>query len=131
MRKGVTPVVAVIMLIAITVGAGGTLWTVYQDYMPDENPQTSIVDVTNLDIESCWHQGSDTYLSIRNENTRSINASKVNVFINGSLQGPGDYQYNRQIVEPQQTFRLEIYQDLTPAELIMLSTGSSRIQYRC
>lgn len=131
MRKGITPVVAVILLMSITVGAGATLWQVYQDYMPKENPDTSIVDVTSLDIESCWKQGSPThtFLSIRNENTNAINSSKINVFVNGSLQN--NYQYSRQIVDPQETFRLEIYKDLDSSALIMLSTGSSQIKYRC
>jgi flagellin-like protein len=78
--KGVTPVVATVLLLGITVLLGGMLVTVAQGYFNDLG---SGVDTTDMAIQSVYEKSSsdELTLSIANTGDTAFNTSNYRVFI--------------------------------------------------
>ncbi len=109
--KGITPVVGVVLLIAVTVAASGTLYTLLQDqqeYVEDNAPEIEF-NTDILNVESCWEENNRVNLQVRNEHPQNaINASAIFVYYEfESVENEADPG----IVDPQRTFRVEIDED--------------------
>ncbi|MFB6208125.1 MAG: type IV pilin [Candidatus Nanohaloarchaea archaeon] len=129
MRKGVTPVIAVVMLVTITIAASGTVYKVYQGFEQSSNPDTDIIKTSNLYIESCWKQGGNTWTMIRNGNAESINTDNLYIHLNGTPTN--NYNWYRQYVPPQETVRLEITDPVYSTTTITISTSGDSLDYTC
>lgn len=109
--KGITPVVGVVLLIAVTVAASGTLYTLIQEqqeYVEDNAPEIEF-NTDILNVESCWEENNRVNLQVRNEHPQNaINASAIFVYYEfESVENEADPG----IVDPQRTFRVEIDED--------------------
>jgi len=105
-KRGVTEVVAVTLLTAITVGSASIIYT-YQDSLIDEasDQDFEVSGDTRIVVESCWANESGTYLSVRNSNRlNALNTGALSVFVNGE---PQSFESNKDRVRPQETFILE------------------------
>lgn len=110
MRKGVTPVVASVLIVLITVGASASFYSVVQGVMePSEDTEESFgMQINDLDPEACYWRNNDTKLVFRNTFTESVNASKLDLNLNDRLKDQEEYSFDPSIVEPQETFEMEI-----------------------
>ncbi|MEF8880428.1 MAG: archaellin/type IV pilin N-terminal domain-containing protein [Candidatus Nanohaloarchaea archaeon] len=137
--KGITPVVAVTLLIAVTVAATGTFYSVYTDTQREiqENAPDITFDTDKLHVESCWSEGSGPYnvsLSIRNkDDTNSINNSKMDVIVDGQEL---DYDLDPEgLIGPQQTFEVRFEGLSSPGTVEENETkiflGESSMTYIC
>ena len=109
--KGITPVIAIVLLIGITVAGAGTLWGLVQEqqnYVEENAPEIEFnTDVLN--VESCWEESNNVNMQVRNEHPENaINASALSVYY---MYTSVDLQNNPGIVNPQRTFRIEIDED--------------------
>jgi flagellin-like protein len=132
MRKGVTPVVATVLLITITFAAAGTLYTMVQSNIneaEDSNPDLPL-NINSLNVEQCYNEGGNTHLVIRNGAQQSINSSKMNVLLNGSLEDEADYSTEPEIVNPQRTFEVEL-QTISSETPIKMTNGRNTLEYTC
>ena len=137
--KGITPVVAITLLIAVTVAATGTFYSVYTDTQQDiqENAPEITFDTETLNIESCWTEGSGPYnvsLSVRNtDDVQSINNSKIDVIVDGQDL---DHEFEPEgLIGPQQTFEIR-FESLSSPDMVVenqteLSLGDSSKSYIC
>lgn len=113
--KGITPVVAVVLLIAVTVAASGTLYSLMQDQQEyvEDNAPTMEFNTDILNVESCWHDTAEdqVHLQVRNEHPENaINASALSIYYEYQ---PVENQADPDLVNPQRTFRIEIDEDPT------------------
>ncbi|PSG99592.1 MAG: hypothetical protein BRC28_04025 [Nanohaloarchaea archaeon SW_4_43_9] len=103
MRKGITPVIAVVLLLLITVGAVASAWGLYQNIISDQSQVDQLnsrqqAQQTDINIESAYEEsGSDSIsLTLRNVGERTIDLTNETTM----LYQPGDEQ------EPLQRDRL-------------------------
>lgn len=106
-RKGITPVIAIVLLLLVTVGAVGVVWTQFQDLV--EDPDTDFLEEIETEIQSVIREDDATYVdeftdaedgvSIRVQNTgdETYNFSE-SVRMEYSLDGEGPLEYES--VEP-------------------------------
>lgn len=130
MRKGVTPVVAVTLLITLTVGAAGTFYLQFENVQQQSQQQGEVFNIDRLDIEIC-RSGNPSTLHIRNSNTEAINASKLRIYINSQPVDNSDYRYTPEIVDPQRNFELEIDQRLRRNDTVKLIANNNEFTHRC
>ncbi|MFB6116750.1 MAG: type IV pilin [Candidatus Nanosalina sp.] len=135
LRKGITPVVAVVLLISVTVaGAGVVYQMVVSTQEQAQNPADRLnINPSSLEFESCWGTSSDANFSIRNTGQSAINASEVPVRVNRTYldQTAGDYSVHPPIVDPQQTFTLDINKPISSESRVALVLEGKSIRYQC
>lgn len=128
--------VAVVLLMAVTVAAAGTFYTVMMDTQQDiqDNTPDLTLDTENLNVESCWTDGGDVAFNIRNEDPQnSINNSEIDVIVAGEEL---DYTLSPEgLVGPQETFELRFDSlsstDQVVEEEAMIFLGESEMTYTC
>jgi len=136
-RKGITPVIAVVLLMFVTIGGAGVIYEVFtetqnqaQSFEPDIN-----LNQDSFRIESCWNTTPQTLrLSIRSEASDAINVSGVPFRVEGNDLVRGDnITFSKEIVDPQETFTTTIddINDLTSETRIDILTAQETINYRC
>lgn len=107
MRKGVTPVVAIVLLISITVSAAGTVYFYVESASPDvDDAASQFEEELDVNFESCWEDGTGYRYSIRNVNDAAFNSSKVDVFVNQAPEQ--DFNFNQVVVDTQETVELYV-----------------------
>ena len=139
--KGITPVVAIVLLMGITVAGAGTLWGLIQEQQNyvEENAPSINFNTDVLNVESCWEEtvgGDDqVHLQVRNEHPENaINASELSVYY---MYNSVDIQNSPGVVNPQRTFRIEI--DVDPdsnpgageTPVIELINNGNTLTHRC
>jgi flagellin-like protein len=80
-RKGITPIIATVLLLGITVAIGLTVYTQAQGMIG--NTDTSSIDrVQNTDIAltPVYNDGDEMQLQVSNKGDRAINVSKFTVY---------------------------------------------------
>ncbi|MFB6241672.1 MAG: hypothetical protein ABEJ36_02605 [Candidatus Nanosalina sp.] len=137
-RKGITPVVAITLLIGVVVAGAGTMFAFYTDLQQSvtRGSDTQIpVTRKTLSVESCWGTRADPNLSVRNMGTAAINASEIPVLLNGTRlsQTQNDYNIYNTIADPQGTFTVDLN---PPAPInedtaITFLTQSKPLRYHC
>lgn len=81
MRKGITPVIAVVLLLLITVGAVASAWGLYQQITSDQGQldqlnQRQQAQNTNLEFASVYNSTSGSInMTIKNTGSRAVNLS--------------------------------------------------------
>ncbi len=135
-RKGITPVVAIVLLIAIVVAGGGAMYSMVTASMEQaENPSDRLnINPSTVEFESCWGTQSDANFSIRNTGQSAINASEIPVSVNTTFLSleDGDYNMNPSIVDPQQSFTLDLDSPtINDESKIALVLEGEAITYQC
>jgi len=135
--KGITPVIAIVLLIGITVAGAGTLWTLVQEqqtYVEDNAPEIQF-NTDILNVESCWEESNNVHMQVRNEHPEhAINASALSVYY---MYDSVDNQADPGVVNPQRTFRIEIDEDpgTNPGSgetpVIELINNGNTLTHRC
>ena len=134
--KGITPVVAIVLLMAVTVGAAGTLWTLIEDTQESaqENAPEIEFNTDVLNVESCWYNTTENQvrMQIRNEHPENaLNISRVNYYYEFSETNI-EIEGNNDIIEPQRSWRVYI-DDTNPNEVptIEISNEGNTLTHRC
>lgn len=131
-RKGITPVVAVTLLIGITVAATGTLYTQIQGAQNQARTNTNVFDQDRLTIEACNSNSARSVLYIRNSNTKAINSTRLRVYIDSRPVDDSEYSFQPAIVDPQRDFRLRIDgTDLNRSNVVRISGQNNAFEHRC
>ncbi|MFB6203358.1 MAG: archaellin/type IV pilin N-terminal domain-containing protein [Candidatus Nanohaloarchaea archaeon] len=85
-RKGITPVIAVILLLGITVAAVGLLYPQIQNMISNTNTD---VNTMGIDITSKYDNGGNLTLIVRNTGSETWNTSAFTLqFVPGGTGGP-------------------------------------------
>lgn len=134
--KGLTPVVATLLFVGLTVASAGALYT-YYDAVGDDSGTHSF-NKDNLKVESCWNDGTNAYVTLRNTGDKTVNLSKISLVIedqtpemvpspemlssgqSGSLEMNESYLKERTDVEmhgygPKKEFTCRLEQDSPPS----------------
>jgi len=85
LRKGITPVIAIVLLLLITVGAVGVVYTQFQNIVGEDGPDTSFLDEVEVNLQGVTRNSSS--LSTIGYDTMVI-----------SLENNGDREYNMENV---------------------------------
>lgn len=128
MRKGITPVVAVVLLIGLTVSAAGTVYFYVNSATQGAEPDTNLGEELKVDFQSCWEDGGSYKYSIRNVNDVAFNSSKVDVYINS--QPRNNYVFSEEIVGSQETIQLEVM-GVDSGDTLRLVLGEENAEYTC
>jgi flagellin-like protein len=81
-RKGITPVIAVVLLLLITVGAVASAWGLYQNIISDQSQLDQLnaqqmASNTNIEYNSVYEsRGGYLMMDIENTGQRAINVSR-------------------------------------------------------
>lgn len=80
MKKGITPVIAVVLLLLITVGAVASAWGLYQQITSDQSQldqlnQQKKAQATELTFASVYDANGGINVSLRNTGGRTVNMS--------------------------------------------------------
>jgi flagellin-like protein len=133
MRKGVTPVVATVLLMTITIGAAGTLYTVIETQQQNTAAQTDTdlrLNTDQLRVESCYNQSSSTFLVVRNNGQDAVNTSEITPLTNSTTVS--SYTADPEIVDPQGSFTIEFMDQFGSETLITLTAGTGNpVDYNC
>jgi len=140
--KGITPVVAITLMMLVTVAAAGTLYGLIQNTQDQarENAPEIELNPNTLNVESCWTEGSGPYqtsLSLRNEASDTINASDIDILVDGREKPHNlDTPSTEGLVEPRRTFIVEFTGLSSEDEIdgnseIQFFMGSDSVDYRC
>lgn len=81
-RKGITPVIAIVLLILITVGAVGVVYTQFQSLVGNPTEQLreqEKVRNTKMSISGAYRGGGGINITLRNTGSTAINTSDFNV----------------------------------------------------
>jgi len=148
-RKGLTPVIAVVLLISVTVAAAGVV-AQYLDLIGEVTQDTDadqIVTDLHISMESCWEveEGEEYHAQFRQTHSNdAVEVSEHVILISGG-EPDVSYSYDGQdgleedvVVNPGDTFTLEISEgdevsseDLeTPFSFEVIS-GSDDEAYTC
>mgnify|MGYP006268396503 FL=1 len=131
-RKGLTPVVAVTLLIGITVAATGTLYTQIQGAQEQARSNANIFEQDRLTIEACNSNSERSILYVRNSNTEAINSTRLRVYIDSRPVDDSEYSFQPSIVDPQRDFRLRIEDtDLNRSNVVRISGRNNAFEHRC
>lgn len=141
MKKGITPVLASILIIAMTVASAGVLYTMIQENTEraEENADTSELnlDGDSLRIENCYNEdtylgnpGKETQIAVRNTlPNNAINASQITPLVKGKIQR--NYNVTPEMVSPQSTFTISFDKNFTSEAKVVLTDGSKQIDHYC
>jgi len=134
--KGITPVVAIVLLMAVTVAAAGTLWTMVDETQETAEQSAPMLEFNTdiLNVESCWYNSSEEQvrLQIRNEHpSDALNISRVNYYYEFD-QTDVEIEGNEEIVDPQRSWRAYIDDD-DPEDIptIEISNEGNTLTHRC
>ncbi|MFB6158951.1 MAG: archaellin/type IV pilin N-terminal domain-containing protein [Candidatus Nanohalobium sp.] len=101
MRKGLTPAVATILLIVITIGAAGTLYTLMQEQQANARQMGNTKIIKNPDsvyVEHSWFKNSSFFVSLRNDRDVAANLSIIQL----------DQQLTHTVVRPKSTGKVNL-----------------------
>lgn len=134
MKKGITPVVATVLLITVTFAAAGTLYTMVEDNVnrAEETSDTDLpLNVNSLKVDQCYTKSGRTFLVVRNSARDAMNASRMTLLVNGSIESESNYRINKEIVNGQRTFTVNMSGVLGRETTLQLTNGQSSLKYSC
>lgn len=137
MRKGITPVVAVVLLMGITVSGSLTVYQMFSGVQSSAEQYRPEIQLSSnsLTVESCWGTQDDPKLMVRSNSQETFNASLIPLRVNNTLlsQEANDYNIDDPIVDPQESFQIHINisQQVTEKATISLLTAEENINYQC
>ncbi len=94
-RKGITPVIAVVLLLLITVGAVASAWGLYQNIISDQSQvdelqQRQAAENTEIRRQQVYNSGGYINVSLRNNGGQAVNLTK-DVELQVDPDGGDDY----------------------------------------
>lgn len=132
-RKGITPIIAVTVLLAITVMAVGSLYSTLQSSQNQAKKATDTSELElssdDLDLERCWIDSGNTMLRLRNVDRDTMNASNIDLRVNASQTK--DYSISPSLVSPQETFTITIEEEIYREDPVILLAGDNTLNYKC
>lgn len=134
--KGITPVIAIVLLIPIVITGVYTVYSTVegtQSQITNSKP-TLPISSDSVSFESCWGTPNDPNYSIRNTGDEAINVSEIPVRVNTTyLDMPADYTVSPSIVDPQSTFILDISsgQTFNAETELSLILSQETVSYNC
>lgn len=132
-RKGITPIIAVTVLLAITVMAVGSLYSTLQSSQTQAKKATDTSELElssdDLDLERCWIDSGNTMLRLRNVDRDTMNASNIDLRVNASQTK--DYSISPSLVSPQETFTITIEEEIYREDPVILLAGDNTLNYKC
>lgn len=101
--------VATVLLMMVTIGAAGTLYTVVENTQSQAQRSTGTVEIfsDSVDIESCYLENEKAHIVVRNTGQEAVNVSKSSIILDGYIVEDDEYSYSQEIVGPQQSFRID------------------------
>jgi len=103
--KGITPVIAVVLLLWITVGAVATVYTTITETQRQVANNADINFATeSIRLQTCYEEGGRYHLNLRNSGGNPINASKASLSVDGNVSANLDV--SQDIVQPGDTFEM-------------------------
>lgn len=82
--KGITPVVALVLIIGVTISAAGAYYVVVQNLIQSQESDTDL-SIESLKPVSCYQKQGFTHVSVKNVNSYPIESSRVTVIINKEI----------------------------------------------
>lgn len=131
-RLGVAPEVAVAGLTLIVVGSSAVVYEVTDSSIQNTGENQKIdVNFRDLNPESCWKQGSETFISMRNTGTELANISKADIIIRGQPLPDSEYDIDKEIIKPEETFTINTTETVYRDTKIKLATNAQRVSFFC
>ena len=141
--KGLTPVIAVVLLMLITVGASATLYGIIQEQeesVIDAAPEVDL-GTDDIRIEACWAENIGTdetvHINVRNENVdEAVSMEGVDLVFHRDLHSDSVETGLDEVVDPQRTHEVSFepdpdLEDLNePPRVELLKDGDS-VSKRC
>ncbi|MFB6204318.1 MAG: archaellin/type IV pilin N-terminal domain-containing protein [Candidatus Nanohaloarchaea archaeon] len=128
-RKGITPIVATVLLITITLAGASTLYFTSRDLMQSQPRSGFNYRLTELNVEQCYNQNSRTHIVVRNGNPKTINVTELGVFVQGA---PADVRsFSPQLVPPQESFTINLQNTIQRESRVKLVYNGDAIYHRC
>lgn len=133
MSKGVTPVVATVLLIGLAIASTTSVYQVYSQTTGDAGDVAEQIKLNSetVSFESCWKESGNTFLSVRNSGQNSLNATNLNLFLDGKIQPDSNYSISPEIVEPQRTMQVNIDMDISSDTQVKIGVEGNTIAYQC
>lgn len=115
-RKGITPVIAIVLLLLITVGAVGVVYTQFQDLVgnneaEDELRENTQIQQSSYSIIAVTQSGSSYEITLKNTGSENINLTEKGVVLVGK--------------DGAQTRAVESYSGGTACDFGVLSEGET------
>ncbi|MFB6203064.1 MAG: archaellin/type IV pilin N-terminal domain-containing protein, partial [Candidatus Nanohaloarchaea archaeon] len=107
-RKGITPVLASVLLIILAVAAAGTLYTVVNQIIGQSSINNDVFNQQNMNVENCWKNSTRVNIAIRNSGGAAINASEIDLLLNAQPVDDVRYYVTQSIVDPEDTYVFSI-----------------------
>jgi flagellin-like protein len=80
-RKGITPIIATVLLLGITVAIGLTVYTQAQGMIGNTDTSSiEKVEETDIALTPVYNQGDEMQLQVSNKGERAINVSKYTIY---------------------------------------------------
>lgn len=128
-KKGVTPEVSTVLLIAITIASAGTYYTIQDEVIEDAKQESDLADSAPIEIESCWADKQASYVEVRNEHsTQELDTSSVNLYGNGEII---EIEPHQSRVRPKQSFRLETEEHLENDLMVRAENEQNEAEIFC
>ncbi len=127
-KRGVSPAVATILLISVTLAAAGTLYYLVSDAQRTRDQGEAAIP-QDLRIETCTYNGLDTRLYVRNPESKAIDTGYINGLIRGNLSKY--FVAGREVVNPSETFIVQLNHQLLDEKQVTLRAEKIEENYLC
>lgn len=134
-KKGLTPVIAITLLIAVTVSAAGTVLLLIEDIEGQvEVDPGEITDRLSITYEGCWEENDGEYhVQIRNNAEAALDLEELLVLVDGEIP---ENEFQNEFIDPDQTTILELEEgeevnDLESPFNLEIIMGNEREGYVC
>lgn len=86
-RRGVSPIIASLMLIVITVASGAVAYVFIAGYISTSAPATP---TSSVSVDNVYGNATNVTLYVRNTGSNDITVDRVYIYRGGSLMSPND-----------------------------------------
>ncbi len=135
-RKGLTEVVATVLIITLTVAGSYTAYQALKQQQraaeeTSKNTQERLdINQEDLRVEGCWNEDGKTHLSIRNSGDIDIDTSLLDVVLNGVIDN--SHTVSTKTLGPQEAAVIELNYLLDSSDQIsMVDTDGTKIRANC
>lgn len=126
--KGITPVVATVLLIFITVGAVGSIYGLVTDMQNNNSPNLE-PQIGEFKKQSCWVDDTRARIMFRNTAEEAINTTLISPYLDGP---PAKfYSVSPEIADSEGSFTFRFDETIGPSTVIKLASNSQSIETSC
>jgi hypothetical protein len=131
--KGVSEVVATVVLLGIGVTATGSYYVAQEDIMNNVSPEVNQnFNLNSLKIQNCYIAENEGRLLVRNSDESAVNISKMQMFVDDIPVSKDNYSIigNKELVGSQESLRIGfVPENSDPA--VKLSSQGTETEYYC